>query len=463
MDVYLKNYWLLNVEFIEAFSSLNYKNIPLPLLSNFYHYLDEELKSEMENPEFNSKQTFNESDIQPHFEKWLKPLRAPMQFKQGKLLINFDYLRFLPENYLQFSPQTTLVLTRWKAKELYQIPVISMKDFINNHSDKPSFIQKAEQLFENHDHHPVFGKREFQERFLSDIPKMIDTIEMCDSIFDHEPISAILVGTTEELTSRVLSLFAAIHGIPSFCLQHGLILGEEAYIPAFASNYLVYGQFEKDWYVQRGVSEEQIHIAGHPRYDSIFTNQHLNRQQVLKQLKLSQAKKTVLMATQPFNTDFYVELTNLIAMDPNIQVIIKPHPWEKAKNRTECYIELEKRYPQVKYVTTEIPLYSLIATSDIVVVANSTVGLEAMLLDKPVVVYKSPNANRDYPYFDSLGNLVLTNTLDIKKTIHSILTSTSSQKSAKQIREAFIASNYPIKHSTLQIQNIIQEFSVGEV
>lgn len=458
VDVYLKNYWQLNLEFIEAFSALKYESIPLPLLSNFYHYLEDELKIEMENPDFNSLQSFNQSEVQPQFEKWLTPLRKPIKVKPGKLLINFDYLRFTPENYFLFSPETTLVLTRWKAKELYRIPVISKKDYSSNHIDKFPFVQKAQELFQKYRHHHVFSRKEFQEKFLADIPNMIESIAMCISIFENEPISTVMVGTTEELTSRVLTIIASMQGIPSFCLQHGLILGEEAYLPAFATTYLVYGQFEKDWYMQRGVREEQIRIAGHPRYDGIFTAPRLYSPLVLKKLKLTPAKKTVLLATQPYNTDFYVELTNLLVTDPSIQVIIKPHPWEKAKNRTEKYIELEKSNPQVKYVTSEIPLYNLIASSDLVVVANSTVGLEAMLIDKPVVVYKSPNANRNYPYFDSLGSLVLTNTLDVYKTIHSILTSTTSQKIAKKVRENFISNNYPIKLSTPQIQSVIQQY-----
>ena len=46
-DIYLKNYWLLNLEYINIFSELKHYNVALPLLSNFYQYLDEDVKNKI--------------------------------------------------------------------------------------------------------------------------------------------------------------------------------------------------------------------------------------------------------------------------------------------------------------------------------------------------------------------------------------------------------------------------------
>lgn len=463
MDVYLKNYWLLNLEFIKTFATLTYKNIPLPLLSNFYHYLDQPLQEEMQSDDFCqfSLQNFKEEEIQPGFEKWLHSIRKPQGAKpeQGKLLMNFDYLRFTEENYREFSPETSLILTRWRMKDLYTIPVISMLDHIKNQPQiSHTFTQKAKAIFKTQQRHPVFSNPEFQQRFLKDIPHMIEKIDMVFKILKNNPIHVILVGTTEELTSRILAIVGQTVGIPSFCLQHGLILGEEAYLPAFASHYVVYGHYEKEWYKSRGVPDEQIVIAGHPRYDAIFTTNDLDRQQVLKKLNLNPHKKTVLMATQPNSSSLFMEVANLVVNLPNSQIIIKPHPWEKAKGRTEAYLGLARKYSQVQYITTEMPLYSLISASDVVVIANSTVGLEAMLLDKPVVVIKSPTANRDYPYYDSLGSLVKTTPIQVYECIETLLTSPAYQQNARQLRNQFIQQNYPTKDSTSALQKLMKNF-----
>ncbi|MBO0995709.1 CDP-glycerol glycerophosphotransferase family protein [Bacillus sp. SD088] len=462
MDVYLRNYWLLNLEFIDAFSALTYKNIPLPLLSNFYHYLAPTLQTEMQSEDFcqHSSQDFKEGEIQPGFEKWLGALRKSphTQPKQGKLLMNFDYLRFTEENYRAFSPETTLLLTRWRMRGLYTIPIISMLDHIKTSPQiAQSFTRKVKAIFQAHHQHPAFSNPVFQKGFLKDIPQMIEKIDMVYSVLKSNPIEAILVGTTEELTSRILAIIGQTLGIPSFCLQHGLILGEEAYLPAFASHYVVYGNYEREWYQNKGVPDNQIAIAGHPRYDAIFTTKHLNRQQVLKDLNLNANKKTIFMATQPNSSSLFVEIAKIVEKLPDIQIIIKPHPWEKAKNRTHPYQALAEKYKQIQYVTSEVPLYSLISASDLVVVANSTVGLEAMLLDRPVVIFKSPTANRDYPYYDSLGDLVKTTTKEVHEIIAALLTSPTHQKNAKQIRNQFIHNNYPIQASMSTLQNFIKK------
>ncbi|KRG13848.1 spore coat protein [Virgibacillus soli] len=463
MEVYLRNYWLLNLEFIDVFSALTYKNIPLPLLSNFYHYLDQPLQEKMQSADFcqYSAQTFKEEEIQHRFEKWLSPLRKPLRAKnkQGKLLMNFDYLRFTEENYRKFSPETTMLLTRWRMKELYTIPVISMLDHTRNAPGiAQAFIAKAKAIFAAQKQHPAFSNEAFQTAFLRDIPRMIEKIDMVYAVLTNNPIQAILVGTTEELTSRILTIIGHTLGIPSFCLQHGLILGEEAYLPAFASYYVVYGQYEKEWYKSRGVPDKQIVIAGHPRYDEIFTMSPVDRKQVLESLNLNPSKKTVFMATQPNSSSFFAEMANTVVKLPNIQIIIKPHPWEKAKNRTQAYLALANKYRQIQYVTTEVPLYSLISASDLVVVANSTVGLEAMLLDKLLVIYKSPTANRDYPYYDSLGNLVKSTPKLVHETIRTLLFSPTQQNDARQIRNQFIQNNYPTQNSISALQNFLKEY-----
>ncbi|OHY73451.1 hypothetical protein BCV52_26600 [Priestia aryabhattai] len=43
-NIYLLNYWTLYKEFINIFKELKFKQIPLALISNFYNYIDQNLK-----------------------------------------------------------------------------------------------------------------------------------------------------------------------------------------------------------------------------------------------------------------------------------------------------------------------------------------------------------------------------------------------------------------------------------
>lgn len=46
-DIYLEITGGINPEYINVFSELNHYNIRLPLLSNFYQYLDDDVKNNM--------------------------------------------------------------------------------------------------------------------------------------------------------------------------------------------------------------------------------------------------------------------------------------------------------------------------------------------------------------------------------------------------------------------------------
>jgi hypothetical protein len=77
MSTYLRHYWSLFADFTEAFSSVRYKNIPLPILANFYQYLNDEIKLEMKQPEFQSvliNVVLDNKQIQPLFDQFVEPI-----------------------------------------------------------------------------------------------------------------------------------------------------------------------------------------------------------------------------------------------------------------------------------------------------------------------------------------------------------------------------------------------------
>ncbi len=75
------------------------------------------------------------------------------------------------------------------------------------------------------------------------------------------------------------------------------------------------------------------------------------------------------------------DVQEVLKNEENITLIIKPHPEDK--NRIK---EIKLVTGGLSRVVTDINLYSLLRISDIVVVVNSTIGLEALTQRKPVVV-----------------------------------------------------------------------------
>ena len=59
--------------------------------------------------------------------------------------------------------------------------------------------------------------------------QFIDVIDQIETLFEMQPITAVMVGTTEDAYSRVLALQTVKRHLTSICLQHGALMGDEAF------------------------------------------------------------------------------------------------------------------------------------------------------------------------------------------------------------------------------------------
>ena len=184
-------------------------------------------------------------------------------------------------------------------------------------------------------------------------------------------------------------------------------MGEEAFMPIFTNSVAVYGEYEKNWYLQRGLTQERISEIGHPKYDEIFTKITANNTTNPEKFEIDPNKITLLVITGPYiDAARFTELIKNLITNSNYQLIIKPHPWEISKKKCDLYFELEKKYKSIKVLTSrENYLYELIGHVDGVIATLSTVVLESILFNKPVFLFNFLNSNRAYDYFDHWENI----------------------------------------------------------
>ena len=437
--------------FIDVFGELTYNNIPLPLLANFYHYLDKNLKEEMMKPDLkkylNSK-SLSDNEIQPKFERLLASLKKPLKAKplQGKVLLNFDYLRFTQNNYIQFDPRKTVIFARFKSDNHFGVPVhcinnykVEVKESVNE------LVERAKAIFALANKHPLFISQYFNNTFISIIPQMVEKIAAIDRYFKENPVSCVIVGTAEDLISRILIIVAAGKGIPSICMQHGVLGGEEAFMPVFSTKVAVYGQYEKSWYLKKGLSEDRIAITGHPRFDDIFTQSHMSKIEFQKKYELNSQKKTVLFATQPYNVLLWNELIEILAQKPQIEIIIKPHPWELSrKELIDNYKNFAQSYKSVKLILEKrVNLYDILLNVDVVVINSSTVGLESILSNKPLCIL----SDTPFAFYEKMEDFIYSNPAELAQFIPKLAEDAQLQQIAKNKREGFLAYAYPQKLS----------------
>jgi len=447
---------------------VKYRGIPIALMTNFYQQIDSALRTAMERSDFAAKLKYasiNElSQIQPFFEKILAPLKKPLLSQaDGKVLINLDYTRIpIMSMHEHFSPERTIILSRSKSKDYHGIP----NEFIGNYKRNKSgisdkLISEVMLIFAKNENHPAFGNSFFLKTFIERIPIIVETLDMAFNLFNKNHIGVVLIGTTEDITSRSLAFVASRQAIPCICLQHGLLIGEEAFIPMFASHAAVFGEYEKKWYLSRGLEEDRIKPIGHPKFDEIFHSSRISKSAFLEEHNLDPDKMTLLIATGPYiNPKKFTTMISKLVKNQNFQLIIKPHPWEIGKKKIDLYIELQRKYSSVHVVTNrKVNTHDLIFHSNCVLATLSTVGLESCLFNKPLFIYYFVESNRYYDYYDRLGKFISTEPIEVTKVVSSYFNDEKERRDYEEIKKKFLLDSYRNRNSGKELSNLIYQLT----
>ncbi|UFJ42522.1 hypothetical protein LOK74_08535 [Brevibacillus humidisoli] len=477
MDMYRRHYWSLFLDFIDAFKSLNHKGIPLPLLSHFNEYLavSKEARNELMKPgleqHIKAKLHSNEQ-IQHGFDSLMKTIKRDRGSKRrsGKILLCMGGALRIPDQTLQqfFDPSQTVFVSSWKIQNPHYcgIPIHSLPDYGADVRDLThQLATKAKAIFSACGDHPVFGNPLFQQKFLDEIPLMVEGVDAAYHYLNQVPAKCVIVGTTALMPERILTIIAASQGIPSICLQHGVVMGEPGYMPVFASKMAVYGHYEREWYLDRGVSDDCIEITGHPRFDRIFTESFMSQSHLSEQLGLHPQKKSVLIITQD-NDDFWPQFVDLLVQHSWMEIIIKPHPQEIVMGRLPIYEAICEKHPSVKLLRPrfkaekvfdfEVGLYDLLPNVDLIAVGSSTVGLEAMLFGKPVVFL---NSIGDYYNQQRLDPFVQRDPEKLIQIMKGLIDDVAVQNDADKKRKAFVEYAYPVKCSGKKLMELIDKLA----
>lgn len=179
-------------------------------------------------------------------------------------------------------------------------------------------------------------------------------------------------------------------------------------VPRYAEglNIAVISAFAKKAYVQMGVPPEKIFITGQPRFDSIH-NKKFNRDELKAELKVPENKHLAVLATQPLvgfiwtekdNEKFIEMVCNAVRKIPKTVLVIKIHPVESI----ELYQMILKNIKEDSVIVCQdIELYELLNACDILMTVHSTVALEAMIFDKPVITINLMERPDVFPYAES--------------------------------------------------------------
>ncbi|MEN6552516.1 MAG: CDP-glycerol glycerophosphotransferase family protein [Methanobacterium sp.] len=227
-------------------------------------------------------------------------------------------------------------------------------------------------------------------------------------------------------------LYAKHECVPIVEIQHGVYRIDKAMATPISNKIFVWGESTKPALLEAGASGDQMEVTGSPKYDSLV-------HKLKNHLKPADNDniKTLLFATQPLpgnlNSRIINEISLMLEKTDNIKLIVKPHPSEN----TDYYKSITKQFSQkISVKDSGDNIIDLLLDADVLINLFSTVGLEAAILEKPMVCVNL--YNQKIVYIESGVALEVKNLKDLKSKINDILYNDKIRDKLADNRKKFV-------------------------
>ncbi|HCC23183.1 TPA: hypothetical protein DF272_03325 [Candidatus Falkowbacteria bacterium] len=206
---------------------------------------------------------------------------------------------------------------------------------------------------------------------------------------------------------------ARAENIPTIIVQQGFLSPKSAeWAFNLSQTVAVVGEESRKFLVEFGLAPDHVIVTGIPRFDAIAQFRLLPDEQssLLSDLKLDPVKPIITFISQPcvggnfpseqVRQDTFRRVYEVAALNSSWQLLVKTHPDEDYAVQERLIASVKA--PNIILAPKTIKLYPLLKVSRVVIVYQSTVGLEALLMQKPLIVYDE-NKKFDILFFVKSG------------------------------------------------------------
>jgi len=191
---------------------------------------------------------------------------------------------------------------------------------------------------------------------------------------------------------KVIASVANKFKIPTLSVE-SLIVDDNAIssLSYNADKICIYGQQGSDALKTLGFTNDRIAITGNPKYDYISSIDENKTKKILKQkYEIDVTKKIIVIAMSRWHDGDEKWISKFIKFcnKNDFEIVIKIHPrYKRGFEESENKIQFIKNTCQNEkfHLTYDIDLNLLLSGSDVVISDYSNVGVEGILLNRPVV------------------------------------------------------------------------------
>lgn len=296
---------------------------------------------------------------------------------------------------------------------------------------------------------------ELEYTFRIRLANIIEYIELIKSAHKKEKIDIILLHDDILEFPRTVVRIGKLLGIPSLVILHGILAGRKhTHNNPLADKTAVWGDICVDTMTERyGTSRDMLAVTGNPRFDVLSQGVKIDKNSLYQKIGINTNKGLIIYTTQPHvgltandspleKEILLREVINAMKEFPDKQLVIKLHPSESQKVYESMTID---RYRSIlnemnsdAILLERINLYELISICELVIILNSTVGLEAMILEKPVIAINLTNQPDTVPYAESGAAIGVHKAEDIVPVIKKALYDIQVRKELESNRKKFV-------------------------
>ena len=311
--------------------------------------------------------------------------------------------------------------------------------------------------------------RRFYEFFQERVPELIDYIEGTDWILRRVRPTMLVVLEDVSPISRAICQKFKQDGLPVLVLQHGAVSGDIGgfyVMPVEADRSAVWGRMVRDLQIKRGTPESSLVVTGNPGFDLIAGGHDPPEARIRRRLGLRRDGGIILVATEWFTgtssaatvegEEHFIRYTlRALQHFPHHQVVVKLHP-----NYQVAYERLVRAIAEEEGLQVTIAkddLWDLLAICDLSLVSNSTVGIEAMILGKPVIVVHAYEGIEEIPYVASGAALGASKPEEIVSALAQAMDEVRVREEMAEARKTFVREYAHVQdgRATERVANLI--------
>jgi UDP-N-acetylglucosamine 2-epimerase len=264
--------------------------------------------------------------------------------------------------------------------------------------------------------------------------------------------------------TRPLARLAKTRGLKIITLQHGTMEDITLYSESISDIMAVWGEDSQEALVKCGVPRNKLIITGMARLDTFSEFSSTARQNVTKSLNLDPKKRVFVWTPSVFerlrshgssliNEELIMSLNRIPSAFNDIELVVKVHPLDNST--------IYERANSM-HVVKDFDTFELLNSCDALLVTNSTSGVEAIALGKPVIFLNFHHVPETIPYTKYGAAIRVTNLHELLNAIKS-LQNEEVRKTLEEGRKKFIY-RYLYKldrRASVRIANVIASMLEG--